>query len=83
MGGTSSVRGWGACELGVSKSYVEGTIELRFPIWRMLSGALFVDAGSDLGTQKDVPGKPGNLLQKSALDIQLVGELELKHQLVH
>ncbi len=65
LGGTSSVRGWGTCELGVSKSFVEGTVEYRFPIWRMISGALFVDAGSDLGSQKDVPGQPGKLLQKS------------------
>ncbi len=65
MGGTSSVRGWGSCDLAVSKSYVEGTIEYRFPVWRMISGSLFVDAGSDLGSQEDVPGKPGQLLQKS------------------
>ena len=78
LGGTSSVRGWGACELGVSKSYVEGTIEHRFPIWRMLSGALFVDAGSDLGTQKDVPGKPGTLLQKSGSGYSLGGGIGIK-----
>jgi outer membrane protein insertion porin family len=65
MGGTSSVRGWGSCDLAVSRSFVEGTAEYRFPIWRMISGALFVDAGSDLGSQNDVPGKPGKLLQKS------------------
>jgi len=65
MGGTSSVRGWGSCDLAVSKSFVEGTIEYRFPVWRMISGALFVDAGSDLGSQNEVPGKPGKLLQKS------------------
>ncbi|MBO8217795.1 BamA/TamA family outer membrane protein [Prochlorococcus marinus] len=65
MGGTSSVRGWGSCDLAVSRSYVEGTVEYRFPVWKMISGALFVDAGSDLNSQKDVPGKPGKLLQKS------------------
>ena len=27
MGGTSSVRGWGSCDLAVSKSFVEGTVE--------------------------------------------------------
>ncbi len=78
MGGTSSVRGWGSCELGVSKSYVEGTIEHRFPIWRMISGALFVDAGSDLGTQKDVPGEPGNLLQKAGSGYSLGGGVGVK-----
>ena len=65
MGGSSSVRGWGSCDLAVSKSFVEASAEYRFPLWRMLSGSFFADAGSDLGTQEDVPGKPGKLLQKS------------------
>ena len=71
MGGTSSVRGWGSCDLAVSKSFLEGTAEYRFPVWRMLTGALFFDAGSDLGTQKDVPGKPGKLLQKAGSGFSL------------
>ncbi|MDC2995096.1 BamA/TamA family outer membrane protein [Prochlorococcus sp. AH-736-F09] len=78
MGGTSSVRGWGSCDLAVSKSYVEGTAEYRFPVWRMISGALFVDAGSDLGSQKDVPGKPGKLLQKSGSGYSLGGGVGVK-----
>ncbi len=78
MGGTSSVRGWGSCDLAVSKSFVEGTVEYRFPVWRMISGALFVDAGSDLGSQKDVPGKPGKLLQKSGSGFSLGGGVGVK-----
>ncbi|MDC3047174.1 BamA/TamA family outer membrane protein [Prochlorococcus sp. AH-736-A21] len=78
MGGTSSVRGWGSCDLAVSKSFVEGTAEYRFPVWRMISGALFVDAGSDLGSQKDVPGKPGKLLQKSGSGFSLGGGVGVK-----
>ncbi|KGF93189.1 MULTISPECIES: BamA/TamA family outer membrane protein [Prochlorococcus] len=78
MGGTSSVRGWGSCELAVSKSFVEGTAEYRVPIWRMISGALFVDAGSDLGSQKDVPGKPGKLLRKSGSGFSLGGGVGVK-----
>ncbi len=78
MGGTSSVRGWGSCDLAVSKSFVEGTVEYRFPVWRMISGALFVDAGSDLGSQKDVPGKPGKLLQKSGSGYSLGGGVGVK-----
>jgi outer membrane protein insertion porin family len=78
MGGTSSVRGWGSCDLAVSKSFVEGTVEYRFPVWRMISGALFVDAGSDLGTQKDVKGKPGKLLQKSGSGYSLGGGVGIK-----
>ncbi len=78
MGGTSSVRGWGSCDLAVSKSFVEGTAEYRFPVWRMISGALFVDAGSDLGSQNDVPGKPGKLLQKSGSGYSLGGGIGVK-----
>ncbi len=78
MGGTSSVRGWGSCDLAVSKSFVEGTIEYRFPVWKMISGALFVDAGSDLGSQKDVPGKPGKLLQKAGSGFSLGGGVGVK-----
>jgi outer membrane protein insertion porin family len=78
MGGTSSVRGWGSCDLAVSKSFVEGTVEYRFPVWRMISGALFVDAGSDLGSQNDVPGKPGKLLQKSGSGYSLGGGVGVK-----
>ncbi|MBO8219663.1 BamA/TamA family outer membrane protein [Prochlorococcus marinus] len=78
MGGTSSVRGWGSCDLAVSKSFVEGTAEYRFPVWRMLSGALFVDAGSDLGSQEDVPGKPGKLLQKSGSGYSVGGGVGIK-----
>ena len=78
MGGTSSIRGWGSCDLAVSKSFVEGTAEYRFPVWRMISGALFVDAGSDLGSQNDVPGKPGKLLQKSGSGYSLGGGVGVK-----
>ncbi len=78
MGGTSSVRGWGSCDLAVSRSFVEGTAEYRFPVWRMISGALFVDAGSDLGSQKEVPGKPGKLLQKSGSGFSLGGGVGVK-----
>jgi len=78
MGGTSSIRGWGSCDLAVSKSFVEGTAEYRFPVWRMISGALFVDAGSDLGSQEDVPGKPGKLLKKSGSGYSLGGGVGVK-----
>ena len=78
MGGTSSVRGWGSCDLAVSRSFVEATAEYRFPVWRMISGALFVDAGSDLGSQKEVPGKPGKLLQKSGSGFSLGGGVGVK-----
>ena len=71
MGGSSSVRGWSSCDLSVSRSFMEATVEYRFPVWRMLSGALFADVGSDLGSQDDVPGKPGKLLQKPGFGYSL------------
>ena len=78
MGGTSSVRGWGSCDLAVSKSFFEGTAEYRFPLWRMISGSLFADAGTDLGSQNDVPGKPGKLLQKSGSGFSVGGGVGIK-----
>jgi len=64
LGGTSSVRGWNNCDLGVARNYGEATAEYRFPIWRLLSGALFIDAGTDFDSQSTVPGDPGKLLEK-------------------
>ncbi len=64
LGGSSSVRGWTSCDLGVGRSFGEATVEYRFPIWGIVSGAFFVDAASSLGTQGLVPGKPGQLLEK-------------------
>ena len=78
LGGSSSVRGWGSCDLAVSKSFAEATAEYRFPIWRMISGALFADAGSDLGSQNDVPGKPGKILKKSGSGFSLGGGIGVK-----
>ena len=78
MGGASSVRGWGSCQLSVSKSFAEISAEYRVPIWRMISGSLFADAGSDLGSQNDVPGKPGKLLDKPGSGFSLGGGIGIK-----
>ena len=48
--------------MGVSRSFGEASAEYRVPLWRMISGNLFVDAGSDFDSQKNVPGDPGILL---------------------
>jgi len=78
MGGASSVRGWPSCGLAVSRSFTEATAEYRFPIWRMLSGSFFADLGSDLGSQDNVPGKPGKLLSKEGSGYSLGGGLGIK-----
>jgi outer membrane protein insertion porin family len=64
MGGGNSVRGYADCDLGVGKSFGEFTAEYRFPIFSIISGSLFFDAGTTFGTQSQVPGNPGGLLGK-------------------
>ena len=71
MGGSNSIRGWYDCDLAVSKAFSELTIEYRFPLISILSGEVFMDAGTDFGTQKDVPGKPGLLLDKDGSGVSL------------
>ena len=64
LGGSNSVRGYYDCDLGVGKSFGEATVEYRFPIFSIISGEIFVDAGSTFGSQANVPGNPGTLLDK-------------------
>jgi outer membrane protein insertion porin family len=64
LGGGNSVRGYYDCDLGVGKSFGEFTVEYRFPIFSIVSGEVFFDAGTTFGTQADVPGNPGGLLGK-------------------
>ncbi len=65
LGGSNSVRGWNNCDLAVGRSFGEASIEYRFPIWKLLSAAFFVDSATDFGSQSRVPGKPGKLLGKN------------------
>ena len=64
LGGANSVRGYYDCNLDSGRSYGEATIEYRFPLFSIISGELFVDAGSTFGSQTAVPGNPGGLLGK-------------------
>jgi outer membrane protein insertion porin family len=64
LGGSNSVRGWFDCDLAVGRSFGEATIEYRFPIFSIFAGEVFIDAGTDFGSQADVPGNPGQLLDK-------------------
>ncbi len=58
LGGSNSVRGFPEGEVGSGRSYIQATAEYRFPIFRIIGGALFFDYGSFLGTDSDVPGEP-------------------------
>ena len=71
MGGSNSIRGWYDCDLAVARTFGEVTLEYRFPIISVFSGELFVDAGTDFNTQKNVPGKPGLLLDKDGSGVSV------------
>ncbi|MGL5836252.1 MAG: BamA/TamA family outer membrane protein [Waterburya sp.] len=58
LGGSNSVRGYGDGEVGSGKSFFQATAEYRFPIFKIVGGALFFDYGSALGSENDVPGSP-------------------------
>ena len=59
VGGSNSVRGYAEGEVGSGRSYFQATAEYRFPIVAIIGGALFVDFGTTIGSQGDVPGQPG------------------------
>jgi len=65
LGGSNSVRGYEEGGLSSGRSYVEASAEYRFPLFSVLSGALFVDIGSDLGTTSE----PARLLNKNGTGI--------------
>jgi outer membrane protein insertion porin family len=62
LGGGSSVRGYDEGEVGSGRSFLQASAEYRFPLLKFLGGiggVLFVDYGTNLGTQGDVLGQPG------------------------
>ena len=50
LGGSNSVRGYDEGQLASSRNYVQASLEYRFPVFSVVSGALFFDVGSDLGS---------------------------------
>jgi outer membrane protein assembly complex protein YaeT len=55
LGGSSSIRGWGRFEVAPLSGFgfpiggfsmMEGSTEIRFPVWGKLSGVAFADAGN-------------------------------------
>ncbi|WP_254173837.1 BamA/TamA family outer membrane protein [Planktothrix pseudagardhii] len=65
LGGTASVRGWEEGAIASTRSFVQGSIEYRFPIFsNFIGGALFVDGATDLNSQGTVPGSPGGVRDK-------------------
>ena len=72
LGGSNSVRGFGGGEVGTGSSFLQGTVEYRFPIFYFnafeeefnIGGNLFVDYGSTLGSGDKVIGEPGEVRDK-------------------
>ncbi len=64
LGGANSVRGFGEGELGSARSFLQASAEYRFPVFSLLSGALFFDAATDLGTASSVTGNPAGARDK-------------------
>lgn len=66
LGGSSLVRGYGASEISTARSFVQGTIEYRYPILTVnafkteidLGGTFFLDYTTDLGSADAVIGQP-------------------------
>jgi len=64
LGGANSVRGYDEGELAAARYFIQGTVEYRFPIFSIFSGALFVDGAYNFGSQGLVPGNPGGIRNK-------------------
>ena len=58
LGGSNSVRGFDDGEVGSGRSFFQATAEYRFPIFRIVGGALFFDYGTLLGSDDNVSGSP-------------------------
>ncbi|HIK11238.1 MAG TPA: BamA/TamA family outer membrane protein [Oscillatoriaceae cyanobacterium M33_DOE_052] len=72
IGGTNSVRGFKQADVGVGRSFVQTSLEYRFPITEdiglpflsRVGGTVFADYGTDLGSGDTVPGQPGEVRDK-------------------
>ena len=73
VGGTNSVRGYSDGDVGTGRSFVQASLEYRFPITSdvglplvtRLGGTVFADYGSDLRSGDTVRGEPGEVRNKS------------------
>ena len=64
LGGSNSVRGYDEGDLGTGQSFLQATVEYRFPILSFVGGALFADFATDLGTANSVIGNPADVRGK-------------------
>lgn len=80
LGGSSSVRGYGAGEVGAPRNFVQGTVEYRFPFLTVnfgdgffgdaigeqmiVAGNVFFDAATGFDSDDNVTGRPGDVRGK-------------------
>ncbi|MEA5564630.1 outer membrane protein assembly factor [Anabaena sp. UHCC 0399] len=64
LGGSNSVRGYDAGDVGNGRSYVLASAEYRFSVLPILGGVLFADFASDLGSGDTVLGDPAGVRGK-------------------
>ncbi|MBW4643053.1 MAG: outer membrane protein assembly factor [Goleter apudmare HA4340-LM2] len=64
LGGSNSVRGYDAGNVGSGRSYVLASAEYRFPIIPIVGGVVFADYASDLGSGDTVLGDPAGVRGK-------------------
>ncbi len=64
IGGGNSVRGFFEGDVGSGRSFAQATTELRFPVFNPVSGVLFADYGTDLGSAAAVVGNPAGVRDK-------------------
>jgi outer membrane protein insertion porin family len=50
LGGSNSIRGYDEGQLASSRSFLQASLEYRFPLISIVNAALFFDVGTDLGT---------------------------------
>jgi outer membrane protein insertion porin family len=50
LGGSNSIRGYEEGALASSRSFLQASLEYRFPLISIVNAALFFDVGTDLGT---------------------------------
>ena len=66
LGGSNSVRGYSASEISTARSFLQGTVEYRYPILTVkafqnnidVGGTFFIDYATDLGSSDAVIGQP-------------------------
>ncbi|MDF2388861.1 BamA/TamA family outer membrane protein, partial [Nostoc ellipsosporum NOK] len=64
LGGSNSVRGYDAGDIGSGRTYISASAEYRFSILPIVGGVLFADYASDLGSGNTILGDPAGVRGK-------------------